>query len=432
MAEVPADVVEVNVERVVPGGEGLARLGGPVILVSGGLPGDRLRVRLRPDGARLLRGSLLSVLSPGPARRPEGEVCPRALDGSCGGCDWPAVRLEHHEGLKRELVRDAFRRIGGLGEKEVGPLRWIGSERNYRLRNRLHVDSLGRVGFYAPSSNDVAGLGTCEIVSRHLLARIGKLAEAFAASRTPGELETLEGIDGTPLLGRFRPAFALQAPELLADRLMGPLDGIEVLEPGGRSVASRGPSSLDLVAGGVCFRVSTGSFFQGNRYLLAPFLDEIRRFVQVGGPRAGGRALDLYAGGGFLTRPLVEAGLVTTAVEPDGTSAEDLAANAASWAREGLPRIDVRRGTAEEAARCERGPVELVVVDPPRAGMSPIVRKELLRLAPPSLVMVSCDPATLARDLGALKGHYVVRESTLLDLFPGTHHVETAVLLGRK
>jgi len=428
----PGDVVELTVERVVPGGEGLARLGGPVILIDGGLPGDRLRVRLRPDGPRLLRGSVLSVLSPGPARRAAVEVCPRAADGSCGGCDWPAARLESHEGLKRELVRDALRRIGGLGEAEAGSLRWIGSERNYRLRNRLHVDSLGRIGFFAPMSTDVSGLDTCEIVSRHLLARLGKLAQTFAESRTPGELETLEGINGAPLLGRFRPAFALGAPDQLADRLMGPLDGIEVLTPEGGRAASRGPSSLDLVAGGVRFRVSTGSFFQGNRYLLAPFLDEIRRFVRLSNPRAGGRALDLYAGGGFLTRPLVEAGLATTAVEPDGSSAEDLAVNAAGWAREGLPKVEVRRGTAEETARRERGPVDLVVADPPRAGLSPVVKREILRLAPPSILMVSCDPATLARDLGSLKGLYVVRESTLLDLFPGTHHVETAVLLGRR
>src|SRR6266545_8352713 len=96
----PGDRAELLIERVVPGGDGLARISGVVALVPGGLPGDRVRVRVTEASDRLVRGLLEDVLSPGEARRSAAEMCPRARDGSCGGCDWPAARLEHHRELK--------------------------------------------------------------------------------------------------------------------------------------------------------------------------------------------------------------------------------------------------------------------------------------------------------------------------------------------
>ena len=131
---------EVSVERVVPGGSGLARLDGAVVLVAGGLPGDRLLVEPRSDGPRLLRADVLSVLSPGPHRRAADDVCPLARDGTCGGCDWPAARIESHGPLKEELVRDALRRIGRVPDGEIPAVRFVASPRSYRLRSRLHWD----------------------------------------------------------------------------------------------------------------------------------------------------------------------------------------------------------------------------------------------------------------------------------------------------
>ena len=125
MRRMPA-VRDLDVERVVPGGDGLARVDGRVALVDGGLPGDRVRAELAGAGPRLLRGRVLEVLSAGPHRRREAEVCPRARDGSCGGCDWPAARLESHRDLKTALVLDALRRVGGLTPDELPEPGWIG------------------------------------------------------------------------------------------------------------------------------------------------------------------------------------------------------------------------------------------------------------------------------------------------------------------
>jgi tRNA (uracil-5-)-methyltransferase len=176
------------------------------------------------------------------------------------------------------------------------------------------------------------------------------------------------------------------------------------------------------------------SFFQANRFLLDAFLDEARA-VAEGAARDGTSrgALDLYAGAGFLTRPLLEAGFDTEAVESDPSSSADLAANLASWRAEGLSG----RGRAV-AARVEdrlarmREAVDVVFADPPREGLSPAVRQALLRLRPRRLFVVSCDPATFARDLGVLLPRYRVASIVLLDLFPGTHHVETLAALERR
>src|SRR5450830_627776 len=206
MADVrPGGRAEVLIERVVPGGEGLARLSGVVALVPGGLPGDHVRLRVTEASDRLVRGALEDVLFPGEARRPDAEMCPRAREASCGGCDWPAARLEHHRELKTALVLDALRRLAGLRAEDLPEPRWLGSARNYRLRNRLHLDAAGRLGFFAPRSKVVANLETCEIVSKALLARLPSIRKHLGAmGPLEGELWTLEDRSRDKLLGELR------------------------------------------------------------------------------------------------------------------------------------------------------------------------------------------------------------------------------------
>jgi 23S rRNA (uracil1939-C5)-methyltransferase len=441
----PGDSAEALIERVVPGGEGLARLSGVVTLVPGGLPGDRVRVRVTEASPRLVRGVLEEVVAPGLARRPDAELCPRARDSSCGGCDWPAARLEHHRALKTSLVLDAFSRLAGLRPEELPEPGWRGSARNYRLRNRLHLDRDGRLGFFAPRSNVVANLEVCEIVSRALLARLPAIREHLSAlGPVEGELWTLEDREGKTLLGELRlgEGQGLKISSRVKEIGRGPFDGLRVVEAGGRMIGADGPASLPIVAGGASFDVSVDSFFQGNLYLLDAFLEEIRtalRAVLRGEERGAPptRALDLYAGVGFMTRPLLEfaaetRGLEVTAVEIEASAFLSLSKNLSVWSSSGLPLARAVRSTAESFLHSRKPPIDLLVADPPRAGLSPAVRAGILRLAPRHLLMVSCEPPTLARDLAALKARYAVERLTLLDLFPQTHHVETIALLVRR
>ncbi|MBK9064785.1 MAG: class I SAM-dependent RNA methyltransferase [Acidobacteria bacterium] len=444
MAEIRAgDAFEAVVERVVPGGEGLARTDGVVTLVAGALPGDRVRLRVDEVSPRLIRGRAEAILEAGEARRPDADVCALALSGACGGCDWPAARLEHHRALKTELVLDALRRLGGLKAEDLPEPRWLGSPPNYRLRNRLHLGREGRLGFFAPRSNAVADLEGCQIVSKPFLARLPALREHLRSlGPLEGELATLESRDGKTLLGELRlgelrlgggdgggPGISLKVKK-------GPLDGFRVVDAGGRVVGSEGPSSLSIVAGGASFDVSVSSFFQGNLFLLDSFLEEIRAALRGLKPR---RAVDLYAGVGFMTRPLLElaaeaGGGDVTAVEIDESSAHSLSKNLSIWASSGLPHARAVRASAESFFHSKKSesPLSLLLADPPRAGLSPEVRRGILRLAPPHVLMVSCDPPTLARDVAALRERYAVTRLTLLDLFPQTHHVETVALLARR
>lgn len=450
----PGDSAEALIERVVPGGAGLARIGGVVTLVPGALPGDRVRVRVTEASPRLVRGTLEEVVAPGEARRSDAELCPRARDASCGGCDWPAARLEHHRDLKTSLVLDAFRRLAGLRSEELPEPGWCGSARNYRLRNRLHLDRNGGLGFFAPRSNVVTNLEVCEIVSKALLARLPAIrAHLLGLGPVAGELWTLESRDGAVVLGELRLASGAggRRPEIPLKVKRGPFDGFRVVDSGGRVVGSDGPSELMLSAGGAAFEVSVSSFFQGNLYLLDAFLEEIRTALRAvlrkeeglgrEGPRPRPqRWLDLYAGVGFMTRPLLELGaeagraVEVTAVEIEPSSSRSLSKNLQSWHSEGLPLACSVRASAESFFHSQKSslPLSLLVADPPRAGLSPEVRRGILRLAPPHVLMVSCDPATLARDLAALKSRYAVERLTLLDLFPQTHHVETIALLARR
>jgi 23S rRNA (uracil1939-C5)-methyltransferase len=439
------------IERVVPGGAGLARLSGVVTLVPGGLPGDRVRVRVTDSSPRLVRGALEEVVAPGSARRPDAELCPRARDASCGGCDWPAARLEHHRELKTSLVLDAFRRLAGLRPEDLPEPGWRGSARNYRLRNRLHLDRDGRLGFFAPRSKIVSNLEACEIVSRALLARLPAIrAHLESLGPLEGELSTLESRDGAVVLGELRLGEGEgERPGISLKVRKGPFDGFRVVDAGGHVLLSDGPSSLSILAGGASFEVSVSSFFQGNLYLLDAFQEEIRTALRAPGEEflrkeeGGGRrlrAVDLYAGVGFMTRPLLElaaeagGAVEVTAIEISPSASLLLSKNLSSWSSSGLPLARAVRASAESFFHSQKSslPLSLLVADPPRAGLSPAVRAGILRLAPRHLLMVSCEPPTLARDLAALKSRYAVERLTLLDLFPQTHHVETIALLARR
>jgi 23S rRNA (uracil1939-C5)-methyltransferase len=448
MAEVrPGDALEAAIERVVPGGEGLARTDGVVTLVAGALPGDRVLLRVDEASPRLIRGRAADILEAGEARRPDPDVCALARGGACGGCDWPAVRPEHHRVLKTELVLDALRRLGGLKAENLPEPRWLGSAANYRLRNRLHLDRKGRLGFFAPRSNAVADLEGCQIVSKPFLERLPALRSHLQSfGPLEGEVLTLESRDGRTVLGELRLSAGdgLQISLKVKERGRGPFDGFRVVDDGGRVIGADGPSSLELSASGASFDVSVSSFFQGNLYLLDAFLEEIRTALRAGREdllrreegRNGLRAVDLYAGVGFMTRPLLElaaeaGGADVTAVEIDPSSSNSLSKNLQSWHKEGLPLARAVRASAESFFHSQKSslPLSLLLADPPRAGLSPDVRKGILRLAPPHVLMVSCDPPTLARDLAALRKRYSVMRLTLLDLFPQTHHVETVALL---
>jgi len=340
------------------------------------------------EKARYARAAVVGIREASAGRRPID-----AHAAACGGTDWAHVLPESARRWKRELFLETMRRIGGAEPSAFGELPISASPLEYRLRNQFHA-SRGAVGFYARRSHRIVPIDGCEIVSRETREK----SSAFAGGE--GTVEALESVE----TGR-------------GHRLVW------------RATGARFPDSsgiLDVDVGGRAFRVSAGSFFQVNRHRLAPFFELVRDLAAAVAPAS---ALDAYAGAGFLSQALVEAGARVTAVESSLSSSEDAAANRERLGAEG--RIDLRRSSVEDYADGDGELHDVVVADPPRGGLGSCT-PAVAALARRRLIYVSCEPASLARDLAPLfsAGLRVV-DAHLEDFFPLTHRVEAIVVFDR-
>jgi 23S rRNA (uracil1939-C5)-methyltransferase len=378
------------IDSLAAGGDGVARSpDGRVVFVPYTAPGDRVRACVEKQSARFARARVVELLAPGAAR-----VEPRcAVFGRCGGCAWQHVDYPAQVEAKRRILADALTRIGGVALDELPPFTACPRPYGYRLRARLLVEG-GRVGFRRRASHALCAVGSCPVLLPELEARLAELAE-----RPPSR-------DGEWELG---------------------CAGGEVrLAPLGRSQARsepQGAAPLELEVAGERVRFSPGAFAQANALLLEPLVEGVVRAVG-----AGEELVELFAGSGLFTLPLARRFTQVVAVEADPAAAGDLRANLAAA---GLSRVQVLRRRVEEAGpelagRCP----EALLLDPPRAGLAAGGVALLARLAPRRIVYLSCDPATLARDVGALRGHgYGLTRVEGFDLFPQTPHVEALAVL---
>jgi 23S rRNA (uracil1939-C5)-methyltransferase len=373
-----------TIEKLVYGGEGLARLEGKVILTPFVLPGEVVRVEIERAKNDLWRGQLLEVLQPSPARVTPG--CPYFQ--RCGGCQYQHIDYPFQLAQKREILREALLRLGKIEFAEIelaGEIGVISGESwQYRNRVQLHIEG-GAVGYFAQGSRDLCAIDHCPIASPKLNETIGKI-EAHRAT-TAVELFTNETEVQVNVIDR------VPRPELTA-------------------LASLGVTTPIDYAG---FRVSRNSFFQVNRFLIDQLVE-----CAVGNAQ-GEWAVDLYAGVGLFSVKLAERFTKVTAVESNSSSLRDLAHN--------FTQAPVNANVEDYLTGLQETP-EFILADPPRAGLGKLVVKELARIRAPRLTIVSCDPATLARDLqGLLAEHYRIQKITLVDLFPQTFHLETVVEL---
>ncbi|MCS6953225.1 MAG: class I SAM-dependent RNA methyltransferase [Bryobacterales bacterium] len=388
-------------EKWIYGGKGLGRLEGRAVLVPYVLPGETARVRIAREKPGWIEADLVEVLAPAPGRIPA--PCPYFQ--RCGGCHYQHAAYETQLEQKRRVLVEVLRRIGKMEPPESVEV-IAGPDWEYRNRTQFHLDGR-QIGYMEPASHRLCSVERCAISSP-------KINEALAA---------LRGM----LHHRRFPRF-VRCIELFTNESQVQLNVLESRQPVARSFfewcAERIPGaaagSLDYPAAGGLFRVSHGSFFQTNRFLI----DRLVECVVEG--KAGRHAVDLYAGVGLFSLPLARCFEQVTAVEAARNAFQDLEFNAARAA------VAVRavRSTSEAfLERCTE-PVDLIVADPPRMGLGSSVVRGLLRVRPPLLVIVSCDPATLARDLRALvAGGYRLTKLTFVDLFPQTFHIESVAEL---
>lgn len=428
------DLATVVLEKPVAGGRSLARLDGRVVLVSGGIPGERVRIVVERSGKGVAFGRVVEVEEASPDRVEPGS------DPQCGGLVFAHVSYARQLALKRDIVADAFTRIGRLHDvPEIGV---VGSPTHgWRLRARLHVQG-GRVGFFREGSHvlcDAAATGQLVPglldLAQHVLAElrgdVARSVEALLVTTTvDGEQATVHLELARPLARRGEPWASGGAPALpahcagvsaalSASRQASVLWGQPWLREPLRTLGAGAEARGELVR-------HAAAFFQGNRALVPALVARVLASVDVGCP-----LVDLYAGVGlFGIAAASAAGVEVTCVEGDAISAEDLVTNAAPFAgRVRAVRGAVEDVIAQEAARLGNA---CIIVDPPRTGLAPVVSSALATARPSRVVYVSCDPATLARDLQVLTaGGLRIADVTMFDMFPQTAHVETLVTLHR-
>jgi 23S rRNA (uracil1939-C5)-methyltransferase len=387
------DRVVVPVEKLVYGGDALGRIDGQVVLVPFALPGEEVEVKTQPGKGKVLRGRYTRVITPSPHRvRPGCDYF-----GNCGGCQYQHADYPYQLEQKAAILTETLRRLGGLTLS--CPIETISGEPwGYRNRIQLHVDR-GRLGFRRAESHDLCPITHCPISSPRLNEIISTLSTALHRPEWPGFVRGLE---------------------IFTNETDVQLNVTETTRP----VAARFFSwCAELIPGFVAnsleynqLRVSRGTFFQVNRFLIDALVNE------VAGSYAGETVVDLYAGAGLFSLPLAERFQNVTAVERGASAFRDLEYNAPD-------RITTVKASSDEYLRELRVTPELIIADPPRSGLDADVTSQLLRLQPPKLVIVSCDPATLARDLKTLTAAYEIRRVALIDLFPQTFHFETVVHL---
>ena len=388
---------QLTIEKLVYGGEGLSRGPEGVVLIPYTLAGETIVADVGAQEKGVLRGQLVRVEAPS-ADRVEPR-CPYFT--VCGGCHYQHAAYAAQLDAKRAILEETLLRFAKL--TAPGPIDVISAGPwQYRNRVQLHFEDT-RMGYRAAGSRRVVGIDHCPISSPKLNESIGKLAAMVKSPRWPRFLRTLELFTNEEsvqlnVVETERPV-AKRFFEWCADEIrplvMGPLD----------------------YAG---FQVSKGSFFQVNRFLIDRLVEE------VVGRESGATALDLYAGVGLFTLPLARRFQRVIAVESGSVAVRDLEANAGRIEQ----TVEAAQSAVDQFLETFAEPCDLVVADPPRAGLGKLAVKRLVALAPQRIVIVACDPATMARDLVPLLGAgYAIERLVVIDLFPHTYHIETVAKL---
>ena len=389
------DVVEVEIERLVPGGAGLAHAHGRTLFVALAAPGDRVRVRIERVRGGVAFAAIAEIIKPSLARIEP--PCP--YFGRCGGCDFQQLTYEAQLEAKVEMICDCLRRIARLTPPADIPITPAPEAWHYRARAQWQYDRERKwLGYYERGSHRVCDVAACPVVVPALQKLLSDLRTSVPVDSLPEDADDFQGVAGDD------DAVSLAPPVWTG----------EVRE------------TIRTIAG-ERYRFDAACFFQINHALLEPLVRAAT------GDAHGTTAVDLYCGVGLFTLPLARRFERVTGVEAN--------TRACAYARRNLTDAQLTNARIEAAPTGQwltrhahkLAPVDLVLLDPPRTGADTETTSGILRLRPQRIVYVSCDPATLARDLRALvnDGSYSLDSIAAFDMFPQTHHVETIAHLSR-
>jgi 23S rRNA (uracil1939-C5)-methyltransferase len=409
------------------GGDGLSRLpNGKAVFLPFVLPGEEIRAEVVEEKSGFARARLTEVLKPSETR-----VVPECVYfSSCGGCHYQHADYATQLEIKRQVLRDTFRRTAKLDwQNEI--VTHSADPWHYRNRTRIKVrgGSDFCAGYYRMFSHELLAVEQCPISSpaiNRALERFWRMGRDRFVPAGVHEIEFFANHDDSRLLlevyGDLDGAIARQFLQALQSHLSEVAGAVffPATQGNTRAGGTLGDPFLVYAAGDKSFRVTAGAFFQTNRHLANNLLKTVVTDLR------GKTALDLYAGGGLFANHLAERFAQVIAVESSPASLADLEFN-------GAKNVTAVGTTAEQflltAAKLN---AEVVIVDPPRAGLGDKTAGLLASLLVPRIAYLSCDPATLARDLRVLlQSGYRVEEVHFFDLFPQTFHIESLVRLAR-
>ena len=412
-------IVPLQIEKPAAGGRMIARLNGEVVLVAGVIPGERASVQIERVTKGVAYARPVAIEEPSPDRREP------FADPLCGGCLYAHIAYSRQLEIKSQIITDALTRIGRLTWPDRVAVA-ASREDGYRMRARLHLRA-GRVGFFREGSHELCDAratrqllpATCDVLDR--------IAARLQFADIAGELDVSENVDGSQRVVHLESTQVVPSAlwvDVARDTGLTGVTASRQLAGSEHVVTVSGDpyvtDVLSIEGHEVALRRHVLSFFQGNRFLLRDLVAYV-----VARMAPGDDVVDLYAGAGlFSVAATIVRGAHVTAVEGDRVAALDLAANAANL---GGAVQAIHEAVESFTARHHLAPAVLLV-DPPRTGMSKEALQGALELQARSVIYVSCDVATLARDARRLvDGGYDIYRIDAFDLFPHTPHVETVV-----
>ena len=423
-----AETTEVLVESMAFKGYGVARVEGRVVFIPYCVTGDEARIEIVAEKKNYSLGRLEAVLHPSPWRT--DPRCP--YFGRCGGCQWQHIEGPEQTAIKRNILQDILQRVGGM--KEIPSVSILPSPQSYGYRARVQLKVVGEaLGYYQAGSHRIVDIDHCPI-SHPLINQILPILREERSALSPlKEIEirvSPEEGRGVLVLRSF--SFQQRMKDVAGELLRGHpiLKGISI--SGKDRFHSLGDPLLAFSVSlarkeekrRLKLRASPESFFQVNPEQNQALVQTVLQFGEV---REEERVLDLYAGIGNFSLPLGSEAREVVGVEENKSAVEDARSNAKE---NQIDRCEFLPGRTEEVLRdWRKEKPDLVILDPPRAGGKRIIDL-IIGLNPKRIVYVSCDPATLSRDLRLFAEEgYSLQKLSLIDMFPQTYHMEVVALL---
>jgi 23S rRNA (uracil1939-C5)-methyltransferase len=417
-----------EIESLAYGPYGIGRMDHQVLMVPATVPGDKITARVTDWKGNYAVGEILQLLQPSPLRQPP----PCLYINDCGGCPWQQVQYGAQVKAKEQSVADALRRIGKLEGFELRPIITSPHEYHYRRRIRLQCDKAKRMGFYRAFSHELVEIDRCLIADNRLNHVLPPLRSWLSGLDTAVEhVEIVSGDDPKEIVavGKVAGEF-IRRDDSACERLLDQASGINgLILHGDNWRKAWGQTAVAMRSDdGICLKVEANVFTQvnaeGNQLLLKELLD-------AGGFEKNDQVLELYSGAGNFTLSIARQAQNLVAVESYRQSIDSGKLSAQFNGIENIRWICAHVPVAVERLAKQRERFSKIILDPPRAGAKGIDR-DLASFGAQKILYVSCNPATLARDLAALARHrYKLRQVQPIDLFPHTFHVEIVAVMTR-